>query len=343
MPLVSVCIPVYRAQDYIEGCLTSLCAQTIASQTEVVLVSDASPDRSREIAEETLRSKGDVLACWRVFELKENQGPTACRQQALAHARGRYVTFMDADDSCDPSYLASLTSCAQAQDAQIILGVNKALGGQRDGEVLDADAPTDHRTLMEKLMRGTYPGWLHGRLFERTLLDAHPEAWNAELRMVEDLHTMMHLVPYAQRIARADDAVYLYNLSNERSISRALDVSKQQQVILSRNEMEALLQDLRAPQGRSCLTPQDADYLLREVLPYAHALAKLWLLSACDPWNPELVSLYNDERLSALPDLPFATRAFLRLCEWSMGPVVHAGVFAVNHLMGARRGQAALG
>lgn len=100
-PLVSVVVPVYAVERYIEECLTSLLAQTYP-HLEIVVVDDGSPDGSMAIVER-YASKDDRI---RVVH-QENAGLGAARNRGIEEARGALLTFVDSDDTLPESAIAS--------------------------------------------------------------------------------------------------------------------------------------------------------------------------------------------------------------------------------------------
>ena len=92
-PLLSVVIPAYGVEDYLGACLDSVLADP-APGVEVIVVDDASPDRSGEVAEKYAQQDSRV----RVERLPENVGLGPARNIGLAKARGDYVWFVDSDD-----------------------------------------------------------------------------------------------------------------------------------------------------------------------------------------------------------------------------------------------------
>ena len=98
-PVVSVIVPVYRAERWIEGTLRSALAQTYAN-LEVVVVDDGSPDRCAELVAGVAATDSRV----RLIR-QDNAGLSAARNAGIAAARGRYVAPLDADDLWHPSKL----------------------------------------------------------------------------------------------------------------------------------------------------------------------------------------------------------------------------------------------
>ena len=113
MPLVSVIVPVYKAEKWLHRCVDSILAQTM-EDFELLLIDDGSPDRSGEICDEYAVKDARV----RVFH-KENGGVSSARNLGLDNAQGEWISFIDADDWVEVDYLAGLT---EKLDADFILG-----------------------------------------------------------------------------------------------------------------------------------------------------------------------------------------------------------------------------
>jgi len=92
-PLVSVIVPVYKVEDVLARCLDSLYRQSL-KEIEIILVDDASPDRSGEICEEYAKKDSR----FRVIHHSKNRGAAAARNIGIAHASADYLMFVDSDD-----------------------------------------------------------------------------------------------------------------------------------------------------------------------------------------------------------------------------------------------------
>ena len=103
--LVSVVIPAYNAGPFIEGCINSILDQTYKN-FEIVVVNDGSKDNTLDILNR-LAKKDSRL---RVFT-QENSGVSAARNKALTLVNGEFLTYVDADDSMEPTALADMLSC----------------------------------------------------------------------------------------------------------------------------------------------------------------------------------------------------------------------------------------
>ena len=90
---VSVIVPFFNVENYIEKCLKSLVSQTLAD-IEIILVNDGSEDKSEEIAKKFVETYPDKIT----YLKKENGGLSDARNYAIPKARGEYIAFLDSDD-----------------------------------------------------------------------------------------------------------------------------------------------------------------------------------------------------------------------------------------------------
>ena len=104
---VSVIIPVYKAEKYLRQCLDSICGQTL-KDIEIICVDDGSTDSSPEILKE-YREKDERVIVVR----QENAGAGAARNKGLDISKGKYLSFLDADDFFEPDMLEEAFRCAE--------------------------------------------------------------------------------------------------------------------------------------------------------------------------------------------------------------------------------------
>ena len=114
-PKVSVIIPIYNVEDYLEDTLNNLLNQTFISNIEVLMVDDGSTDNSRYIIEKYALDHDNFHA----FH-KENEGLSASRNYGLDRAKGEYVHFLDADDSVVDDGYEKLYNIAVENNSDIV-------------------------------------------------------------------------------------------------------------------------------------------------------------------------------------------------------------------------------
>ena len=105
MPVCSVLVAAYNAEQYLAQCLDSLVGQTLAD-IEVIVVDDGSADRTLQIARRYARADARV----KCLALMGNHGQAYARNQALGLASGRYICFLDADDWYAPDAIEQAVS-----------------------------------------------------------------------------------------------------------------------------------------------------------------------------------------------------------------------------------------
>lgn len=114
-PLVSVIMPSYNGEEFIEQAISSVIAQTV-EDWELIVIDDCSQDRTRQIVEGFARSDDRVrLVC-----NEKNMGAAGSRNRGLELCRGEYVALLDSDDYWQPDLLSKMLACARQTEADII-------------------------------------------------------------------------------------------------------------------------------------------------------------------------------------------------------------------------------
>ena len=101
-PKITVIVPVYNIEDYLERCINSILVQSF-KDFELILVDDGSTDKSGEICDSYVKKDERV----RVFH-KENGGSSSARNLAIKEAKGEYLSFIDSDDYVESDFLETL-------------------------------------------------------------------------------------------------------------------------------------------------------------------------------------------------------------------------------------------
>lgn len=111
---VSVIVPVYNAETYLDACVQSLLSQTL-STIEIVLVNDGSTDGSGALCDRYAAADARVTVVH-----QDNKGASAARNAGIRHARGTYIGFVDSDDFVEPTMYQWLYEEAEANEADIV-------------------------------------------------------------------------------------------------------------------------------------------------------------------------------------------------------------------------------
>lgn len=114
-PKVSVIVPVYNTEQYLQQCIDSLIYQTY-NNLEIILIDDGSLDKSAEICNQYA-----MCNCKVIVEHKENGGLTSARKAGLDIATGEYILFVDSDDWIDRNMVTDLVAVAKRDSADCVL------------------------------------------------------------------------------------------------------------------------------------------------------------------------------------------------------------------------------
>lgn len=214
-PLISVIVPVYKSEGYLEACLRSLAEQTYAN-LEVITVDDASPDGSVRICQDfAARDKR-----FQVLRLPENRGPSAARNAGIRRAGGRYVSFVDSDDRVMPDMLEKLYACLKENRADF------AACGAEGLRIADGPARSFSREeAILALARGSpfnLVPW--GKLYDAELVKKNlfPE----DIFYSEDLLFLYRLLEKTNRGAYIPDRLYVYNCREGSQVQSGLNPRK---------------------------------------------------------------------------------------------------------------------
>ena len=202
MPAVSVIVPVYNSEAFLNKCLDCLTSQTL-SDLEIICVDDASTDGSPEILKRRARLDSRI----RLIALDENRGPSAARNAALDAATGLYAGFVDSDDFVDPDFFEKLYTLAIIQDADVAKGSLMNYDPVKGAAYLKEIFNINDRIRKHK-------AWFFltytSAIYRTEMLRAAGIRFDENLRFFEDPHFSINAAFHYDKIAVRDDAVYYY-------------------------------------------------------------------------------------------------------------------------------------
>lgn len=216
-PKVSILIPVYKAEKYIKQCLQSVLGQTY-NNLEIVIVDDASPDNSIDIAEKML------LQTINTFDIKmlhneKNQGIAKVRNMLLDHATGDYILFVDSDDYIETDAIESLIDIASKENCDIVrCGYFEVKENQ--AKAVTQKPWNDKTDLLKQHIKAWDSIEAMWQLFiRRSMIEEHHIRFAEGVNASEDHLMMIKLYFYANRIANMAKPVYNYRIDNEQSVT----------------------------------------------------------------------------------------------------------------------------
>lgn len=214
-PKVTVVVPVYKAEPYIEKCVRSLFRQTMMDM-EYVFVDDASPDRSVQMIENLLEwefqeRKSQV----RIIRLSQNGGVANARNVGVSEAIGEFVIHADSDDWVDEEMYASLYDQAKETGADIV-GCDFVREFPDGSTTLFKQNYADTKEeCFSRLLTGSIFPSLCFSIVRRSLYADHHITFPKNLNMGEDLAVNVCLYTYARNISYLPRPYYHYRMNPE--------------------------------------------------------------------------------------------------------------------------------
>ena len=203
-PEISVIVPVYRVEKYLNDCIDSILAQTFAD-FELILVDDGTPDSCPALCDAAAARDSRI----RVIHQK-NRGLSGARNAGLDIARGRWAAFVDSDDMLLPQALEKAHSTAEKTGADVVLygfAFTDENGKVYEGwDTTQYDEVIPQQEIYNRLVIGMYQSMCN-KLFRRELFDGLrlPEG-----KKFEDTYTAPRIYERVQKMASIPESLYQY-------------------------------------------------------------------------------------------------------------------------------------
>lgn len=227
MVKISIIVPVYNVEQYIEECLQSVAAQTMTDGMECIIVDDRGQDNSISIVERFVSNyKGSIR--FSIIHHEKNGGLSAARNSGVYAAMGEYLYFLDSDDYIVPECIEILYSFARENNADVVQGAY-ITGSRHLDKAMSIAHPTftDDRRYIKRtfLDYDRNPVMAQNRLVRRCLI-VENNIWFKEGIIHEDNYWTFFLAKYVKRMAFCPEKLYFYR-ETPGSITRNKDAEKE--------------------------------------------------------------------------------------------------------------------
>lgn len=230
MCYLSIIVPVYNVETYINKCLYSLTTQTF-NDIEIIVVNDGSTDGSQIIIDKYVSEYGNKVKSFK----KTNGGLSDARNYGLKHARGKYVGFVDPDDWINSDMYETLVYFAKDNDADVVISdfiyepQNKVINAPfQNGEKLNLIENPDLLLIEPSVCN---------KIFKKSLFDKNNIKFPFGL-LHEDRVTIAKLFYYSNSIVYVKNAFYHYLQHRENSITTSKNMKKFTDIIIVLEKME---------------------------------------------------------------------------------------------------------
>lgn len=218
--LLSVIVPVFNGEHFLEFCLDSLKTQHY-SNMEVLMIDDGSTDKSPEICAAFADSDSRFL-----YIRKENGGVSSARNLGLKRARGEWIAFADADDKVE----AEIYTCLAGE---LEKGADLAVCGFYSGEEKPAGSRFGAEELSgEGALRKLFTDYgfqmaIWNKLYRREIIEAGKLTFDEDLTHGEDGLFLCRYLCRCKRVARIREPLYYYRLTEDSAMRRAAGFNPQ--------------------------------------------------------------------------------------------------------------------
>lgn len=260
-PLISVIVPVYKAEDSVERCIKSILVQTY-SNWELLLVVDGVFDKSPNICQKYSEFDSRISTY-----IQENQGVSVARNLGMDKAKGDWFAFVDVDDYVEPNYLEELLAIA-GEDADIAICDYWAEKGQQTNECrffkFDSHSfmPNEKEELALNCMLASGFGKTNGetgvgvpwsKLYRKDFINKHGLRFQVGLTRMQDMIFNMYAFTAADKVTYRNIPLYHYVKNDSAStVAYRPDFDKTAESVISAVETYVL---------------QSSNELVREALP----------------------------------------------------------------------------
>jgi len=201
-PCVSIIVPVYNVEKYIEKCLDSLVNQTLEN-IEIVIVNDGSPDKSQKIIDKYEKKYKQIKSY-----VKENGGVSSARNYGIEKANGDYITFVDSDDYVELDFCEKLYKKAIQGNFDIVVCDLKYIYPNKTINISSKfDEDINDKEKLKLYMTKMYPV-VWNKLFKKELFEK-----NIRFKLnvwYEDVEFLHNLYPYIKSIGVIKESLYNY-------------------------------------------------------------------------------------------------------------------------------------
>lgn len=226
--LISVIVPLYNKEKYIDKCLKSIINQTY-SNLEIIIVDDKSTDKSLDICKNYAKKDKRI----KIIENNKNEGVSHARNVGISNAHGEYISFVDADDTIEPTMIELLHYNAivyQAEISQCSINLN----GKPKLRTEEYEVLFGFPRVLTEFFNDRISSVVFDKLINRHLFDDGTLKFREDYRKNEDLFFVIQLLERSTRTVSTCKCLYNYEYKKKDSLTGNFDYK------IDRNLMEII-------------------------------------------------------------------------------------------------------
>ena len=210
---LSIIVPVYNSEKYLNECITSLQNQTLKN-IEIILINDGSKDKSLEICKKYAQNDNRITVI-----NQENSGQATARNVGIGFAHGEYITFADSDDWLDKDYYEKLVLTAKKHDAEIACAsIIRERKNSRKYRILYKDE-SEYVMAQDKIDITKCPNmcYVWNKVYKKDFLNKIDLRF-ADGKFCEDVDFVCRAVYYSNKIVTVPDTFYHYRVNQSSTV-----------------------------------------------------------------------------------------------------------------------------
>lgn len=228
--LVSIIVPAYNVERYIQQCLESIKAQTYQN-IEVIIIDDGSKDQTRYICDEFSESDKRFKVLHKI-----NEGISAARNLGVETASGTYITFVDADDYIKENHIESLVNMIKKYAADLSITSHMQVKSGEKVTENQVNSPTilNRKQVFQHLYNNDmYGGYLWNKLFKAEIIRENNIFFPKNINVFEDMIFICDYLNYCKKTVYGHEITYYY-VQHENSTLASMNYDKILQAIKAR-------------------------------------------------------------------------------------------------------------
>ena len=229
-PVISVLIPVYKAEQYIAKCLDSCLSNSMAAFCEFIIVDDCSPDKSIERAKSVVENYPYLKNNFVWLRHGINKGVAASRNTALSNAHGTFIANVDADDWVEPMYFEQLYKKATEDNADIVICNYFEENGKKSKSKLGWNKKNDSDALID-LVSNSITGYLWNKLLRKSVIETYKIQFAQNINIWEDFLFLFKIFSFSKKTTFLKQALYHYRKTPGTSITQNFTPEKYSQIL----------------------------------------------------------------------------------------------------------------
>ncbi len=211
MPKISVIIPAYNVEKYVEKTLKSLIDQTFYD-FEAIIINDGSTDNTEKIIKEVLQNANFQ---WKLIN-QENQGVSAARNRGIIDSKGEYICFLDADDYYHPSFLEKMYNKAKENNYDVVF-CNYSYVDEREKNIRKVKQSKEYfgveltgEEALKQILSGHVYMWVANYICKKKLLNERNILYTKGCTHGEDQEFFMKVFFHARLVNSVTETLVYY-------------------------------------------------------------------------------------------------------------------------------------